>query len=61
MKLSVSQVEIYDDTTHALVAKVALEEDGVVSIKLLEKAFDAGSWRELADAVAQAIKMMEAE
>jgi hypothetical protein len=61
MKLSVSQVEIYDDTTHALVAKVELEDVGVGGVTLHEKAFSAESWRELADAVAQAIKMMEAE
>ena len=60
MKLSVSEVEILDDDGR-LVAKVEATDSNVVGVTLREEAFDAGSWRELADAVAQAIKMMEAE
>lgn len=60
MKLSVSEVEIYDELD-ALVAKVECADIGVVGVTLREKIHSADSWRELGDAVAKAIKMMEAE
>ena len=59
MKLQVSVVHIRND--EQTIARVEYVSPGVVGVDMIEEAFDAGSWRELADAVAQAIKMMEAE
>jgi hypothetical protein len=60
MKLQVTQVEIRN-ADGIRIAKVEHASSGAVGVTLHEEAFSPSEWRELADAVAQAIKMMEAE
>lgn len=60
MKLHLTHVDIVNADGDRI-AKVEHASSGAVGVTLHEEEFSPSEWRELADAVAQAIKMMEAE